>query len=351
MKPLLSRLLRDEQASTWTSGALVVVGAILFAVFAGNGYQLTVGQNVGIDAISAMGLTVVVGRAGQLNLGQAGFMAVGGYSVAYGTTKLGLSFIVAIAAGVAIAFFFGLVVGYIALRLRGNYLGMATLAFGAIIFGLLGVQSSLGGLGGLYGIPPITFIRTFATPAEAYWFIWVVVFLCFVVCALFLRGRPGHQLAALRDDELAAATIGVNNTFRKLQAFALSAILGAVAGGILAANSTVIDPTLFQPLISFQIFLMVVIGGLGSLGGAVAGAAIVVWLVQLMPGTGDSAYVVLGALVLVFMAVFPRGLGGAVLSVFDRFRRTGIAASDFDRQGQPEALSDARVEAGSEVSG
>ena len=98
----------------------------------------------------------------------------------------------------------------------------------------------------------------------------------------------------MRDDELAAATVGVNNTFRKLQAFTLSAVLGAIAGSILAANSTVIDPSLFQPLISFQIFLMIVIGGLGSLGGSVAGAAIVVWLVQLSPGTGDTAYVVLG---------------------------------------------------------
>jgi len=332
MKARLARIVRDEQATTWSSGVLVALGAVLFALFASNDYQLTVGQTVGIDAISAMGLTVVVGRAGQLALGQAGFMAVGAYAVAYGTTKMGVSFIEAILAGVGISFLFGLVVGFAALRLRGNYLGMATLAFGAIIFGLLEVSGKLGGLGGIYGIPPISFVQTFTTPMSAYWFIWIVVFVFFILCALYLRGRPGSELAAMRDDELAAGTVGVNNTFRKLQAFALSAVLGAVAGGILAANSSVIDPTLFQPLISFQIFLMIVIGGLGSLGGAVAGAAIVVWLVQLTPGTGDSAYVALGALIILLMAIFPRGLAGICLWLLERGRRPSQAPPPAPRE-------------------
>lgn len=153
--------------------------------------------------------------------------------------------------------------------------------------------------------------------------------LAFAAVALYLRGRAGRELNALRDDELAAATVGVHNTFRKLQAFTVSAILGAIAGALLAANSTVIDPSLFQPLISFQIFLMIVIGGLGSLGGAVAGAAIVVWLVQLTPGTRDSAYVALGVLVILLMAVFPQGLAGVCLWLMDtlRFGRPHIGGS------------------------
>ena len=348
MKARLARIVRDEQATTWSSGVLVALGAVLFALFASNDYQLTVGQTVGIDAISAMGLTVVVGRAGQLALGQAGFMAVGAYAVAYGTTKMGVSFIEAILAGVGISFLFGLVVGFAALRLRGNYLGMATLAFGAIIFGLLEVSGKLGGLGGIYGIPPISFVQTFTTPMSAYWFIWIVVFVFFILCALYLRGRPGSELAAMRDDELAAGTVGVNNTFRKLQAFALSAVLGAVAGGILAANSSVIDPTLFQPLISFQIFLMIVIGGLGSLGGAVAGAAIVVWLVQLLPGTGDWAYVVLGAVVIAMMAVVPRGLAGLVLWLLGRLGRRGQSPQVAVETPEAGSRTEAAVGAGPE---
>ena len=127
MKSLRDRLLNDHQSTTWMSGGAVVVGALLFFLLAANDYQLTVGGTVGIDALAAMGLTVVAGRAGQLALGQAGFMAVGAYAAAYGTTHMGLSFIVAVIMGVAIASFLGLVVGYVALRLRGNYLAMATL--------------------------------------------------------------------------------------------------------------------------------------------------------------------------------------------------------------------------------
>jgi len=326
VRTLAERVLRDHQGSTLLGGAAMIVGAVIFYLAAANQYQLSVGGNVGIDALAAMGLTVVAGRAGQLALGQAGFMAVGAYAVAYGTTSMHISFLVATLMGAAIAFVLGLVVGWIALRLRGNYLAMATLAFGAIIYGLLQVQSALGGLGGIYGIPPLKLIGTYSAPGSAYVFIWIVVVLAFAVCVLYLRGRAGRELHAIRDDELAATSVGVNNTFRKLQTFGLSAILGAVAGSLLAANSYAVDPTLFQPLISFQIFLMIVIGGLGSLGGAVAGAAIVVWLVQLTPGTGDSAYVALGTLIIVLMAIFPRGLAGICLWLLERARggrRTG----------------------------
>ena len=321
MSRLVARLRADHQGTTLLGGGAVVLGAVLFYVFAANQYQLSVGGTVGTDALAAMGLTVVAGRAGQLALGQAGFMAVGAYAVAYGTTSMRISFLVATIMGAAIAFTLGLVVGYIALRLRGNYLAMATLAFGAIIYGLLQVQGALGGLGGIYGIPPLKLIGTFTSPGSQYIFVWVVVVLAYAVCVLYLRGRAGRELHALRDDDLAAASVGVNNTFRKLQTFGLSAILGAVAGSLLAANSYAIDPSLFQPLISFQIFLMIVIGGLGSLGGAVAGAAIVVWLVQLTPGTGDSAYVALGALIIVLMAIFPRGLAGVCLWLLERAGR------------------------------
>jgi branched-chain amino acid transport system permease protein len=303
------------------TGALVAIGAARFFLVSTNEYQLTVGATVGIDAISTIGLTVVVGRAGQLALGQAGFMAVGGYAVAYGTTHSHLSFLVALIVGMAIALALGALVGWIALRLTGNYLAMATLAFGAIIYGLLEVQGRFGGAGGLFGIPPIElFGMRVVSPQASYVFIWVVVLLAFAAAALYLRGRAGRELEALRDDQLAASALGVNTTYRKVQAFALSAVLGALAGGIMAANQTVIDPSLFAPLISFQIFLMAVIGGLGSLSGAVAGAAIVVWLVQLTPGTGDSAYVVLGVVVVVLMALFPRGLAGMVSALVGRLR-------------------------------
>jgi len=295
-------------------GALLV-WIVVFPLAAGNDYQVSVGTIVGTYAISAIGLTLVAGRAGQLALGQAGFMAIGAYSVAYSTMKWHMPFLLALAGGALIAFAFGLVLGWIALRLRGNYLAMATLAFGLIIYGLLNVNGPLGGPLGLAGIPPISIGGwKLTSPGQQYGFAWLVAALAFAACALWLRGRAGRELAALRDDELAAATVGIDVTLLKLQAFGLSAILGGLAGGIIAAQSAVIDPTAFPPSISFQIFLMVVVGGLGSLGGAVAGAAIVEWLIQLMPGTGDWAFTVLGVAVIVLMALFPGGFAGIVAS-------------------------------------
>ena len=304
----------------------VLVGwVVIFPFAAGNQYQVTVGTIVATYAISAIGLTVVAGRAGQLALGQAGFMAIGAYSVAYSTMKWHVPFLLALAGGAAIAFAFGLVLGWIALRLRGNYLAMATLAFGLIIYGLLNVNGPLGGPLGLAGIPPISIAgRELVTPNEQYGFAWAVAAIVFAVCVLWLRGRAGRELNALRDDEVAAGTMGINVTLLKLQAFGLSAIAGGLAGGIIAANSAVIDPTAFPPSISFQILLMVVVGGLGSLGGAVAGAAIVEWLIQLMPGTGDWAFTVLGGAVIVLMAVFPGGFAGIVAGAADLVGRLSV---------------------------
>lgn len=310
-------------------GALVPLGALIFFVASANQYQVTVGSTVGIDVIAALGLTVVVGRAGQLALGQAGFMAVGAYVVGYGTTKLSIPFLVAVLIGIVISAGFGLVVGYIALRLRGNYLGMATLAFGAIIDGLLQINGALGGAGGLYGIPPISlFGAQIASPAASYLVVWVLVVVVLVLCAWYLRSRAGRELQAMRDDELAARSLGINVTARKLQAFALSAVLGSLAGALLAATTSTIDPTLFTPLISFQLFLMIVIGGLGSLPGAAAGAGIVVWIVQLTPGTGDAAYVALGLVVIAVMTFVPGGIAGACEWALARSGR-------HERAGQP----------------
>lgn len=153
-------------------GVAVAVGAVLFLLTAANEYQITVGIVVGIYAIAALGLTVIVGRAGQLALGQAGFMAVGAYTVAYTTLNWGWPFLVALAAGAALAFLLGLLLGWIALRLEGNYLAMATLAFGAIIFGLLLIDGELGGASGLFGIPGIAPLGSeLITPTERYLFV------------------------------------------------------------------------------------------------------------------------------------------------------------------------------------
>lgn len=286
---------------------------VCFGLFAGNDYRRDVGVLIGIYAISALGLSVVFGRAGQLHLGQAGFMAIGAYTVAYTTTAWGFPFLAAIALGCAGAAVFGVVLGWIALRLRGNYLAMASLGFGAMIFTALKVESPLGGNTGIFGIPGISlFGLEISETTDEYWFVWAVAAAAYTVCWLFQRGRVGRELTALRHDELAASAIGIDVTRRKIQAFALCATLGGISGGIMSAQVGIIDPVFFQPLVSLELVLMVVIGGLGSLPGAIAGTAVVVWLIQLVPGSGDWALLGLGAVVVVLMAVAPGGLAAVL---------------------------------------
>lgn len=297
------------------AGLALVLAVVVGGLLAVNDFQLQVGTLVAIYAISTLGLTVVSGRAGQLALGQAGFMAIGAYTSAYLTREPGLWLPAAIPVAGALATVVGLGVGYVALRLRGNYLAMATLAMGAVIFGLLQIRSPLGGTLGYTRIPGLSLAGRAAAIDQPIWryaYAWAALAICYAACALLLRRRLGRELAALRDDEVAAAAVGVPVTLRKLQAFAISAFLGGVSGALLAALEGVIDPTLFRPDLSFQLFLMVVLGGLGSLPGAVLGAALVEWLIQIVPGTADYALAALGACVVLLVAVLPGGVAQLV---------------------------------------
>lgn len=293
------------------AGLALLAAAVAGGLLAVNDFQLQVGTLVAVYGVSTLGLTVVTGRAGQLALGQAGFMAIGAYCSAYLTREVGLWLPPALLAGGLLATGVGIGVGYVALRLRGNYLAMATLALGAIIFGLLQIRGPLGGTLGFSRIPGLSLAGRAAAidqPIGRYAYAWVVLAICYGAVVLVLRRRLGRELAAIRDDEVAASAVGVPVTLRKLQAFAISAFFGGVAGALLAALEGVIDPTLFRPELSFQLFLMVVLGGIGSLPGAIAGAALVEWLIQVVPGTADYALTALGACVVAFVALLPGGL-------------------------------------------
>ncbi|MGH8995702.1 MAG: branched-chain amino acid ABC transporter permease [Acidimicrobiales bacterium] len=299
-----SSILARESAG----GVAILIGVVVYALLNNNPYGLEVGSNIATFGLAAIGLTLVVGAAGQLALGQAGFMAIGGYAVALLTLKAGFSFFPALLVGSAAAGVAGLVVGYIALRLQGNYLAVATLAFGALIPALADVNGPFGGPAGLsgIGIPTIGPLQ-FTSPLSQYVLPWVVVGLAFVGGKLLLHSRLGRQTMAMRDDELASRCVGISVTRRKVQIFVIGAVLAGLAGTMMAAIQGTVAPNTFGPTESLQIFLMIVLGGLGSMSGAIVGAAIVVEIIQIVPGTGAYALTALGAVVIVLMMVAPRG--------------------------------------------
>lgn len=306
----------------------LVVTAVLvlgYGLVYGDPAGLALGVNIAVVAIASVGLTLTIGTAGQLSLGQAGFMAIGAYGTAYLMKGQGWPFLLALVASLVVTVVVGALVGYIALRLKGNYLAMATLAVGGAIYALLVLPSFLGGANGYAPIPPPSlFGHLVISPGGQYYLVAVALVVVLVLTKWLLDARPGRELVAIRDDEVAARTVGIDVTRRKVQIFAVTSLLGGLAGGLNAPIQTAIDPSLFSPNVSLQLFVMVIIGGLGSIYGAVIGAAVVTWLITKVSGNGSEALTILGALVVVVMAVLPDGLAGVVRllrSFLQRLRR------------------------------
>lgn len=300
---------KATRSGTVSAGLLVLAAFIIFGIVADNAYLLSIGAIVAMTSIATIGLSLVVGRAGQLSLGQAGFMALGAYTSAYATRDWHVTFLLGVLTGALAAGVVGLVVGLIALRLRGNYLAMATLAGGAIIYGLFSVNSPFGGPNGFTGVPAMSVGAIQVTSAMGqYVFTCVVVGIVYLFSIWLVGSRPGRELAALRDDEVGASSIGIHIVARKVQIFTLSAFLGGIAGAIDAALQGTIDPDLFAVSVSLQLFLMVVLGGMGSVPGAIFGTALVLGILQVVPGTGDNALTAMGAIIIGAMIFFPGGL-------------------------------------------
>lgn len=334
-EPLVTRSARHLAPTALA--AVLVVG---YAFVQDTPYQLALGVNIGIAAIAAVGLTLTIGGAGQLALGQAGFMAVGGYGGAYLMKDQGMPFLAAVGLSVALAAVVGALVGYIALRLRGNYLAMATLAVGSGIYAVLLDNKTLGGANGYAPIPaPSLLGHRFLAPREQYLLVAVTLVVVLLAVRAVLAARAGRELAALRDNEVAARAVGINITARKVQVFALTSAIGALAGAVNAPLQTAIDPSLFSPAVSLQLFVMVVLGGLGNIYGAVLGAALVTWLISVVPGNGSWALTVLGAVVIVFMAVLPDGLVGVARLVRLGARRARPRAARGPAAGAPAAAA------------
>jgi branched-chain amino acid transport system permease protein len=290
------------------AAAIVIVG---YAFVRSSPYQLAVGVNIVVAAIAAVGLTLAIGGAGQLALGQAGFMGVGGYGTAYLLKEHSTNYLLALLFSIVLTLILGALVGYIALRLRGNYLAMATLAVGSGIYSLLTITTALGGANGYAPIPPPKILgHVFLQPRAQYLLVAVVLIIVLVLMRWVVSSRIGRELAAIRDDEVAARAIGVKITVRKVQVFAIASAIGGLAGAVNGPLQTAIDPSLYSPAISLQLFIMVVLGGLGSIYGAVFGAALVTYLIQSVSGDGSAALTILGVVVVVFMAVLPKGLAG-----------------------------------------
>ncbi|CAM3516871.1 branched-chain amino acid ABC transporter permease [Hydrogenibacillus schlegelii] len=285
-----------------------VVQAGLSAGWIGRFYENML-MNIGINIMLAASLHLIIGVTGQFSIGHAGFLAVGAYTSAVLTTKLDQPFFLAILAAGVVAALFGLLVGAPTLRLRGDYLAIATLGFGEIVRITLYNIDYVGGAAGMQ----VKHLTNWTVLYGA-----VVVML--VVIANLTNSAHGRAMLAVREDEVAAEAMGVPTTYYKVLAFAVGAFFAGIAGAMYAHQFYIIQPVAFSFLKSFEILVFVVLGGLGSLSGAVL-AATLLSVVNIYLQAFPETRMILYSLVLILVMLYrPQGLMGN-RELGDLFRR------------------------------
>ncbi|TMM16499.1 MAG: branched-chain amino acid ABC transporter permease [Actinobacteria bacterium] len=270
---------------------------------------------IGIFVLLAVGLNVVVGQAGILDLGYVAFFAIGGYTMALLGVNVGLDFWIILPTAVALCAVSGLVLGTPALRLRGDYLAIVTLGFGEIIRISATNASWTGGPRGIAGIPhppDIGNLNAFTygvlDPTPYYYLVLALIVVVIFVARRLERSRVGRAWAAIREDEDAAALMGVP-TFRfKLWAFAIGGSIGGGAGVMFSAKNIAITPDNFPLLLSILVLSAVVLGGSGNLPGVILGAFLVAWLPERFRGLADYRVLIFGAALVIMMIFRPEGL-------------------------------------------
>lgn len=252
---------------------------------------------IGVNVILAVSLNLIVGFLGELSLGHAGFMSVGAYAGCLFTVycnlptaiELPLAFIIG---GLAAAVF-GLIIGIPALRLKGDYLAIVTLGFGEIIRSVFNSLDILGGSGGLKGIEKLS----------NYIMAYVLVVIAVLVIANLINSRHGRAIKAIRDNVIAAESVGVNVVYYKILAFVLSAFFAGVAGVLYGHNLAILKPATFDFNKSIEILVMVVLGGMGSIPGSIIAAIVLTMLPEVLRFLADYR-MLLYAIALIVMMLF-----------------------------------------------
>jgi len=254
----------------------------------------------GINIILALSLYLPI-SAGLLSLGHGGFMAIGAYMSAACTALYGLPFLPSLVLGAVMAGLVGAIVGFPALRIKGVYLIILTMGFGEITRVFFLNFEPTGAASGLGGIPPDTTLAL----------VWFIVAILLFGFFQLRRSRLGRVMTAIRDDELAAEVIGINLARIKVAVFAAGAALGGLGGGLYAHYALFIDPAQFGFHRSAEIFIMVLLGGMGNYLGATLGAIVFTVLPEVLRGLQDWRMTLFGSLLVILMIVRPWGLIGA----------------------------------------
>ncbi len=287
--------------------AILLLFGILYGLIASgviNGYYKGIIVLALIYVIVAASLNLAAGYLGQLALGHAGFMAIGAYTAALFAIHMNLpkyvEFVIGLILAGLVAGLFGVIIGIPALRLRGDYLGIVTLGFGEIIRIALLNLSITGGAAGLKGIPKYTgFIE-----------IYILVVLVIAFLFMFIRSRHGRAILSIKEDEIAAESVGVNTTFYKVYGFAISAFIAGVGGGALGFYQRILDPKKFNFMFSVEFFIIVVLGGMGSITGTIIATLLLAFINAFLYEIDEWRLIIYAVTLMLMMIFRPKGIFG-----------------------------------------
>lgn len=300
---------------------LAAVIALLPLVFPSS-YYLRVAALVWVSAFAAIGLNILMGKAGQVSLGHAGFFGIGAYAVAILPARFGLPSLAALLIGAALSALLAFLVGRPILRLKGHYLAIATLGFGVLVAMVITTESQwTGGPDGM-AVAKLSLFGWRASGSATWYWITGGLLLIGAWIALNLDDTPtGRAFRALHDSEIAARVTGVDVNRFKLQAFVIAAVYGSIAGSALAMMNGFINPDQAGFLHSVELVTMVVLGGLGSVVGSIVGAAVLIVLPQLLTVFQDYENLMLGAIIILSMIFMRDGMVPMAWKLITRPRR------------------------------
>ncbi|KXH79233.1 branched-chain amino acid ABC transporter permease [Sporosarcina sp. HYO08] len=301
---------RSKQFWSFISAAIAVyvVVEVLINVGILNNFHSNTLIFMAINIMLAVSLHLVIGVTGQFSLGHAGFLAVGAYISAIVTMKLNLSFPMAILAAGIVATIAGLIVGIPSLRLRGDYLAIATLGFAEIIRIVFLNIEYVGGAAGMQ----VTHMTTWT-------YAYVCLFITILVIVNFTNSRHGRACIAVRENEIAADAMGINTTYYKVLAFAIGSFFAGIAGALYAHNFYIIQPVNFGFLKSIDILIYVVLGGLGSLSGAIVATILLTIVSTFLQSYPETRMIIYSLVLIIVMLYRPKGLMGT-MEITDYFK-------------------------------
>lgn len=308
----------------------VLAAALVVFPLVASGNLVNIGVYALIYGLAAIGLSLLMGLAGQVSLGHAAFFAVGAYTHAILVTRYEVPGLLAAGAAVAVSMLVALLVGLPLLRLRGHFLALATLGLGIIVSVVVRELEVTGGTSGIFGIPkPVINGRVYDTPEEFFWLMTPVVLIGLFLASNLVRSRTGRALSAVNDSEVAAECLGVSTFSLRLRVFVISAGYAGLAGVFYAYWLAVVSPEASGFELSVQMLLMVVLGGLGTVWGAITGSIIVQGLDEgmrsvipaVIPGaTGEVQLVGFGIVLVLLVILLPGGLAQLSKMVTARLR-------------------------------